>query len=201
VVYEDQGPPFTLEAGDCVLQPPHIRHRVLECSAGLEVIELSSPASHETLVEHDLSLPTPDRAPDREFGGQRFARHIAAAAAWQPWRAAGFEARDLGIAAASAGLADVRVIRRRVGIAPPAPLCRHDAELLFTFVLRGSVALVRDWRPRPGPESAPDLDVHTLAAGDAFAVPAHEPHRLVDCSADMELLQIALPAGYTATHG
>ena len=30
VVYEDQGPPFTLRAGDCVLQPPEIRHRVLE---------------------------------------------------------------------------------------------------------------------------------------------------------------------------
>src|SRR5262245_50397922 len=37
VVYEDQGPPFALEAGDCVLQPPEIRHRVLESSPGLEV--------------------------------------------------------------------------------------------------------------------------------------------------------------------
>jgi quercetin dioxygenase-like cupin family protein len=27
VVYEDQGPPFVLQAGDCVLQPPRIRHR------------------------------------------------------------------------------------------------------------------------------------------------------------------------------
>ena len=40
VVYEDQGPPFVMHAGDCVLQPPGIRHRVLECSAGLEVIEV-----------------------------------------------------------------------------------------------------------------------------------------------------------------
>ena len=29
LVYEDQGPPFRLEAGDCVVQPPEIRHRVL----------------------------------------------------------------------------------------------------------------------------------------------------------------------------
>jgi len=29
LVYEDQGPPFILEAGDCVTQPPEIRHRVL----------------------------------------------------------------------------------------------------------------------------------------------------------------------------
>ena len=40
LVYEDQGEPFILEAGDCVLQPPTIRHRVLEASAGLEVIEI-----------------------------------------------------------------------------------------------------------------------------------------------------------------
>jgi quercetin dioxygenase-like cupin family protein len=52
VVYEDQGPAFVLEAGDCVLQPPEIRHRVLESSASAEVIEVSSPAEHETWVEH-----------------------------------------------------------------------------------------------------------------------------------------------------
>ncbi|MFT5288179.1 MAG: quercetin dioxygenase-like cupin family protein [Planctomycetota bacterium] len=37
LVYEDQGDPFVLRAGDCVIQPPHIRHRVLESSPGLEV--------------------------------------------------------------------------------------------------------------------------------------------------------------------
>ncbi|MFT7604591.1 MAG: quercetin dioxygenase-like cupin family protein, partial [Saprospiraceae bacterium] len=39
LVYEDQGPPFILHAGDCVTQPPEIRHRVLESSDNLEVIE------------------------------------------------------------------------------------------------------------------------------------------------------------------
>eukprot|EP01052_Picozoa_sp_SAG31_P001309 SAG31_NODE_44_length_31168_cov_16.507290_19_plen_124_part_00 len=38
--YEGQGPPFVLRAGDCVLQPPTIRHRVLESGDGLEVVEL-----------------------------------------------------------------------------------------------------------------------------------------------------------------
>src|SRR5215211_665415 len=53
LVYEDQGEPFVLEAGDCVLQPPEIRHRVLDSSDGLEVIELGCPAEHETLADHD----------------------------------------------------------------------------------------------------------------------------------------------------
>ena len=47
LVYEDQGEPFVLKAGDLVLQPPEIRHRVLESSTGLEVVEIASPAVHE----------------------------------------------------------------------------------------------------------------------------------------------------------
>ena len=58
VVYEDQGEPMLMQAGDCFLQPPHIRHRVLECSDGMEVVELASPAEHETAVDHDMTLPT-----------------------------------------------------------------------------------------------------------------------------------------------
>src|SRR6185295_6532342 len=82
VVYEDQGPPFVLEEGDCVLQPPGIRHRVLESSPGLEVVERGSPAEHETLVDHELALPTGSVLAEREFGGQSFVRHVAARAAW-----------------------------------------------------------------------------------------------------------------------
>ena len=102
VVYEDQGEPFWLETGDCVLQPPEIRHRVLECTAGAEVIEVSMPAEHETWVEHDITLPTPDLKPDRDFSGQRFVRHIAADAS-DPAK------RDLGIAEATDGRFRTRV--------------------------------------------------------------------------------------------
>jgi quercetin dioxygenase-like cupin family protein len=75
VVYEDQGEPFWLETGDLVLQPLEIRHRVLECTAGAEVIEITSPAEHETWVEHDLKLPSPNVTGGREFGGRRFFRY------------------------------------------------------------------------------------------------------------------------------
>lgn len=46
VIYEGQGEAFEMHAGDCVLQPPMICHRVLASSAGAEVIELASPAPH-----------------------------------------------------------------------------------------------------------------------------------------------------------
>ena len=74
VVYEDQGEPFWLETGDCVIQPPEIRHRVLECTAGAEVIEISMPAEHETWVEHAMDLPNSQIGRKREFSGHRFLR-------------------------------------------------------------------------------------------------------------------------------
>jgi hypothetical protein len=119
-----------------VLQPPQIRHRVLESSPGLEVIEIGCPADHETLADLELQLPTPALRPERDFGGQRFVRHEAAAAAWHPGRVDGFESRDLGIATATNGVATAQVSRWR---GPARPLLRsHDAEFLFSFVLRGA---------------------------------------------------------------
>lgn len=54
VVYQHQGPTIRLTPGDLVIQPPGIRHRVLEASAGLEVIEVGLPAEHLTQVDHDV---------------------------------------------------------------------------------------------------------------------------------------------------
>ena len=50
LVYEDQGEPFRLHAGDCVIQPPEIRHRVLYASDNIEVVEIGVPAEHITTI-------------------------------------------------------------------------------------------------------------------------------------------------------
>ncbi len=76
LVYEDQGEPFWLETGDLVLQPPEIRHRVLECTAGAEVIEITLPAEHDTWVDHEMDLPNDRVDHERLFGGRRFFRHV-----------------------------------------------------------------------------------------------------------------------------
>src|SRR5215472_13614115 len=120
VSYEDQGEPITLRAGDCVLQPPEIRHRVLESSEGLEVIEISCPAAHETWSDPGMTLPTGRNSPEREFNGQRFVWHVATGAVWQAARFQGFEQRDLGIGEATGGLAGARVLRG-CGDAVPSP--------------------------------------------------------------------------------
>ena len=136
VVYEDQGDPFWLETGDCVLQPPEIRHRVLECTAGAEVIEVSMPAEHETWAEHEITLPTEARS-DRDYGGQRFVRHIAAETKHTGLN--GIVSRDTGIAAATGGFADVRILKNEtVG---------KDTKILLT--LRGLGAKGDSLLPAP----------------------------------------------------
>lgn len=184
VVYEDQGPPFVLQAGDCVLQPPRIRHRVLEASPGLEVIEIGCPSDHETRADLEMELPTGHVDAERDFGGQRFCRHIAAEASWSPWRRDGFEARDIGIGAATDGLAGVRVVRPTRDGGRGAPDSRpHDGEFQFWFVLDGTVTLKRHGH---GPER--------LQAGDTVVVPAGLVHALREPSPDLNLLDVTLPA-------
>jgi quercetin dioxygenase-like cupin family protein len=46
VVYEGQGPSFTLYPGDCVLQPPGIRHRVLQSAEDLEAPHCNPNPKH-----------------------------------------------------------------------------------------------------------------------------------------------------------
>jgi quercetin dioxygenase-like cupin family protein len=48
-IYEGQGK-HTFQAGDCILQPPGIVHNELDCSDDLEVLEIYSPAVHQTVV-------------------------------------------------------------------------------------------------------------------------------------------------------
>lgn len=180
VVYEDQGPPFTLEAGDCVLQPPEIRHRVLESSPGLEVIEVSCPAAHETWADHDLELPTREVLPDRLFAGQRFVRHRAREANWAPWRLDGCSARDTGIAAATSGLAAARVVKSNSAITATANA--HAGELLFLFILQGELGI-----------DSPAQGNCQLQAGDSCVIPAGVDYTL-RAGAGLEMLEVSLPA-------
>lgn len=186
LVYEDQGPPFVLGAGDCVIQPPEIRHRVLESSGGFEVIEIGVPAEHLTTIDHEMELPTPHFRPDREFQGTKFVLHREAEATWDPWRIPGFEARETGIGQATKGIAGVQVARRIPGAAVPAT--RHDGDIVFGFVREGSMSLEVDGHPRRG-----------LAAGDAFVLPPHLTVGIQGPSDDLEILEVTLPGAVGTT--
>ena len=179
VVYEDQGPPIRLTAGDCFIQPPEIRHRVLEASDGIEVIEIGVPAEHVTEIDHEMELPTPHLRPEREWDGQKFVHNVAEGAVWRPFRIPGFKCRDTTIAANTKGVAGVEVVRPD-GV---APWTTHDGDILFTFVMGGTMVLHGEGK-----------DPFALTTGDAFVVPPGLATRYADASDDLELLEVALPA-------
>jgi len=173
VVYEDQGEPFVVNSGDLGPQPPGIRHRVLESSPGLEVIEITAPALHETWADHDLILPNAKVEPNRLFSGQRFLRHVAADTPWTGFH--GAEAQDTAMDEASGKLASVRTLR--VSSGDEIEFAPHDGELMFGFVLDGSAYL--DFG-----------DSHELGPADVFVIPPGMPWRLSSGSPDFRLLQV-----------
>ncbi|MFT6676734.1 MAG: quercetin dioxygenase-like cupin family protein [Sulfitobacter sp.] len=191
LVYEDQGAPFILEAGNCVIQPPQIRHRVLEASDNVEVIEIGVPAEHVTTIDHDMELPNAVVNPDRDWNGTKFIHHRADQARWLPWRVPGWEARDTGIGAATQSVAGVQVSRPTADTdsAPPA-WTSHNTDILFGFVKEGSLTLEADSEGRTS---------HDLVAGDAFVLPPFLKTRFVNPSADCELIEVTLSSEFATT--
>ncbi|WP_295317000.1 cupin domain-containing protein [Roseobacter sp.] len=179
LVYEDQGEPFRLHAGNCVIQPPQIRHRVLYASDNIEVIEIGVPAEHVTTIDHDMKLPNGPARPDRDFSGQRFVHHQAQDATWAPFRIPGFRSRDTSIAEHTGNVAGVHVVRP--GQCASA-ITRHDSDILFTFVTEGTMTLEGEGR-----------EPFDLTAGDAFVIPPGMAVRYAAPSDDLELLEVSLP--------
>lgn len=181
VVYEDQGEPMLMQAGDCFLQPPHIRHRVLECSDQMEVVEIGCPAEHETCVDHEMTLPTPGLSPDRVFGGQRFVFHKSAETEWRAWQVDNIEYQDTGIGEATNGIASLVVLRAKEG-ADDISL-RHEGDLRFLFVLEGAAHFDDDGSSQ-----------WQLRAGDSCAIPSSSNCRLSRISSDFKTLDLSVPS-------
>lgn len=185
VLYEDQGDVIRLQAGDCVTQPPGIRHRVVEASPAIEVIEIGVPAEHVTTIDHEMTLPNGKGDPGREWDGQTFVHHVKDQAARHPFRIPGFIARDAGITAGTKGLAGIQVARFDGGT---PPFAKHDADMHFTFVLEGSMVL-----------SAEGQESRRLQAGDAFIIPPGMVAQYSECSPDLELLEAGLRGDFATT--
>jgi len=183
VVYEDQGPPIRLRAGDCFIQPPEIRHRVLYASDNIEVVEIGVPAEHVTEIDHEMKLPTMHLRPKREWDGQRFVYNEADKAVWVPFRLPGFESRDTTIAENTKNVAGVNVLRPSEG----APVwSTHDCDIHFSFVMSGTMTLEGEGK-----------EPFDLSAGDAFVIPPGMKTRYSNPSPDLELMEVSLPGVFT----
>ncbi|MBC8345166.1 MAG: hypothetical protein ISR82_04910 [Candidatus Marinimicrobia bacterium] len=161
LVYEDQGAPFIMKAGDCVLQAPEIRHRVLECEKGLEVIEVNSPARHMTARDHELKLPTESSDPDRLFGGQRYIHYRG-----------NYNHDDFGFFDATNGVMAVGTLYPKEGIH-----MKNEYPFLFHFILTGKCELEFE-------------GIQPLSTGDCYVIPKNGEFSLSHCSEDLKILEV-----------
>lgn len=179
LVYEDQGEPFILKAGDCVNQPPEIRHRVLEASDQLEVIEIGVPAAHMTSIDHELELPTSEYRPDREFQGQKFCRYQKDKATWKPWIAEGILCSNTGMAQATKGVASVQILKSN-GNVTETNTVTHSSDIFFNFMMEGHMEIEINGQ-------------HTrVTTGEAFVIPPDKPFRFLNYSEDIEVLSVGV---------
>ena len=96
-----------------------------------------------------------------------------------------FEYRDLGIARATRGKVVAHVIRARPGKAPHGLWHRHDTDVQFVYVLKGSAVFEYEGVGRV-----------TMKAGTCFYQPPGIRHREIRHSNDLELLEVVAPADF-----
>jgi hypothetical protein len=95
--------------------------------------------------------------------------------------------RDLGVAAASNGLAQAHVIRL-IGPCNPAEVSKlhfHDVEFQMVYVLKGWVKTYLEGQGET-----------LMQAGSAWTQPPRIKHLIMDYSGDVELLEVILPAEF-----
>jgi mannose-6-phosphate isomerase-like protein (cupin superfamily) len=95
--------------------------------------------------------------------------------------------RDLGIAAASHGLAQAHVIRL-IGPCNPAEVSKlhyHDVEFQMVYVLKGWVKTYMEGQGET-----------LMKQGSCWIQPPRIKHMIMDYSGDVELLEVILPAEF-----
>jgi mannose-6-phosphate isomerase-like protein (cupin superfamily) len=96
-----------------------------------------------------------------------------------------FEYRDLGIKRATRGKVVAHVIRARPGKAPHGQWHRHDCDVQFVYVLKGSAVFEYEGVGRV-----------KMKAGSCFYQPPGIRHRELSHSKDLELIEIVAPANF-----
>src|SRR6266404_2963481 len=95
--------------------------------------------------------------------------------------------RDLGVAEASHGLAQAHVIRL-IGPCNPAEVSKlhfHDVEFQMVYVLKGWIKTYMEGQGET-----------LMKEGSAWTQPPRIKHLIMDYSADVELLEVILPAEF-----
>ena len=96
-----------------------------------------------------------------------------------------FEYRDLGIARATRGKVVAHVIRARPGKAPHGQWHRHDTDVQFVYVLKGSAVFEYE-----------GVDKVKMKAGSCFYQPPGIRHREISHSRNLQMIEVVAPARF-----
>jgi len=96
-----------------------------------------------------------------------------------------FEYRDLGIARATRGEVVAHVIRARPGKSPHGQWHRHDTDVQFVYVLKGSAVFEYE-----------GVGKVKMKAGSCFYQPPGIRHREISHSRDLQMLEVVAPARF-----
>jgi mannose-6-phosphate isomerase-like protein (cupin superfamily) len=117
----------------------------------------------------------------------QFVHHQADAAEWIPGMRSIFEYRDLGIEAGTNGDYVAHVIRAK-GVEEGDQIHQwhqHDCRFQMVYILRGWATFEYE-----------GVGVRTLRAGDCINQVPLLKHREIECSGDLEMLEIVSPADF-----
>lgn len=132
---------------------------------------MGCPAEHDTYADRHLPLPNDKVCPDRDFGGQRFVRHVAQDALWQP--RGDLLVRDSGISQGTGGMASVVTVRlggKGKGTVYDQP--PHGGEFFLLFITKGVVDVVIPVSTSMGGGDSREEEVHRLQAGTSITLPS-----------------------------
>ena len=118
---------------------------------------------------------------------QRFSTSFAEEDGWKPGLRSFFEYRDLGIDDATDGLFNAHVIRVKKPVEPFPRTGPHTHKLDFQmiYILRGWVRFTYE-----------DQGEFTFGPGDCCLQPPGIVHDELECSEDLELIEITSPARF-----
>lgn len=178
VVYENQGDPITLSKFDCILQPPKIRHKVLESSDNLEVLELTIPGRHSTKIDNNMILPNNITDKEKLYSNMKFCYFNYINSQIEKSDTSKILYRNMNIDIASNDKASVEIIEFK-SIA--SFQINNKNKIFFIFVLDGKVTI-----------DDPQSQSYKLKKYDSFLSKKFSELTLISQSENTKLLKVAI---------
>ncbi len=137
LTYENQEEFILFKSGECILQPPNIKHKVIETYEPLEVIELTMPAEHVTSIDYSLELPNKDKTNFAKISKSNFL-YYKDNLNRNEYIFPGFSIQNTGINDSSNKFGDLVILESKDF---NEFKFTHKSKFLFYYIIEGSIEL------------------------------------------------------------